>query len=118
MNGELQVISVEALTTVGGVVVLTQIVYALLIKPFLEVNLGKQEPKEQRDKRWPIAANLAVVVTSLILAEVGAVGWTLNQGDVLSGLAVINGALLGLYAAGIQILGYEGVKNLGKLAGG
>jgi hypothetical protein len=122
MDGELQVISVEALATISGVILFAQIIYALFVEPVLKIKFGPQEPKEQRDKRWPVAANLAIVSISLVLAEMGAVGWIMVQPDAIGRsatiMAVVNGALLGIYATGLQVLGYEGVKNFNKLRGG
>ena len=99
----------EALGTIAGVIAVSQIVYGLLSKTLLEAWLGPQEPKEDRDPRWPLVTNFICTALSLTLGLAGAV---FVAGGPLTSGAVFGGLLVGLFAAGTQVLGYEWIKNL------
>lgn len=99
----------QALGTIAGVIVISQIVYGLLSKTVLEAWLGPQEPKENRDPRWPLVTNFICTGLSLGLGLVGA---AFVSGVPFTSGAVSGGLLVGLFAAGIQVLGYEWIKNL------
>jgi len=99
----------QTLGTIAGVIVVAQIIYGLLSKTVLEAWLGPQEPKEGRDPKWPLMTNF--ICTGLSLA-LGLAGSAFVSGGPLTSGAVFGGLLVGLFAAGVQVLGYEWIKNL------
>lgn len=99
----------QALGTIAGVIVVSQLIYGLLSKTVLQTWLGPQEPKEDRSPKWPLVTNF---ICTILPVGLGIAGSAFVSEGPLTGEAALGGLLVGLFAAGVQVLGYEWIKNL------